>query len=86
MIKMFEANKVVIAPELKVKDLQAKDMELDEIIEYALNKGYDIDDILYEADAFQPVFLDMLQNDKAVLERLNKDWELEEEEIFLLTL
>ena len=80
MIKMFEANKVIIAPELKVKDLQAKDMELDEIIEYALNKGYDIDDILYEADAFQPVFLDMLQNDKTVLERLNKEWELEEDD------
>jgi superfamily II DNA/RNA helicase len=77
---MFEANKVIIAPELKVKDLQAKDMELDEIIEYALNKGYDVNDILYEADAFQPVFLDMLQNDKAVLERLNQEWEQEEDD------
>ena len=32
MIKMFDENKVIIAPELKVKNLQAKDMELDEII------------------------------------------------------
>ena len=80
MIKMFEANKVIIAPELKVKDLQAKDMELDEIIEYALNKGYEVDDILYEADAFQPVFLRMLHNDKNVLERLNQDWEQENDD------
>ena len=80
MIKMFEANKVIIAPELKVKDLQAKDMELDEIIEYALNKGYEVDDILYEADAFQPVFLQMLHNDKNVLERLNQDWEQEDDD------
>ena len=80
MIKMFEANKVIIAPELKVKDLQAKDMELDEIIEYALNKGYEVDDILYEADAFQPVFLQMLHNDKNVLERLNQDWEKEDDD------
>lgn len=40
MIKMFEENKVIIAPDLKVKDLQAKNMELDEIIEYAVSKGY----------------------------------------------
>ena len=80
MIKMFEANKVIIAPELKVKDLQAKDMELDEIIEYALNKGYEVDDILYEADDFQPVFLQMLHNDKNVLERLNQDWEQENDD------
>lgn len=40
MIKMFEENKVIIAPDLKVKDLQAKNMELDQIIEYAVAKGY----------------------------------------------
>lgn len=38
MIKMFEEDKVIIAPDLKVKDLQAKNMELDEIIEYAITK------------------------------------------------
>ncbi len=80
MIKMFEENKVIIAPDLKVKDLQAKDMELDEIIEYAMSKGYEVDDILYEADAFQPAFLDMLQNDKDLLERLNKEWEQENDD------
>ena len=49
MIKMFEENKVIIAPDLKVKDLQSK-MELDEIIEYAITKGYATEDILYTTD------------------------------------
>ena len=40
MIKMFEENKVIIAPDINVKEHQAKDMELDEIIEYAIAKGY----------------------------------------------
>lgn len=40
MIKMFDENKVIIAPDLKVKDLQAKDIELDQIIELAVEKGY----------------------------------------------
>lgn len=29
MLKMFDEDKVIIAPDLKIKDLQAKDMELD---------------------------------------------------------
>ena len=44
MIKMFEANKVIIAPELKVKDLQAKDMELDEINEKLESEEISLDD------------------------------------------
>ena len=39
MLKMFAEDKVIIAPDLNVKDLQAKGMELDEIIEKALEKG-----------------------------------------------
>ena len=54
MIKMFDENKVIIAPDLKVKDLQAKNMELDEIIEYAVTKGYAAEDIVFKADAFEP--------------------------------
>ncbi len=77
MIKMFEEDKVIIAPDLKVKDLQAKDMELDEIIEYAIAKGYATEDILFPADAFSSDFLEMLHHDKAILEQLNADWEQE---------
>jgi superfamily II DNA or RNA helicase len=75
MIKMFEEDKVIIAPDLKIKDLQAKDMELDQIIELALEKGYLEKDICYKAEDFNPAFLDMLKNDKITLEHLNEDWD-----------
>lgn len=80
MIKMFEENKVIIAPELKVKDLQAKDMELDEIIEYAVEKGYLAENIVFTADSFDPQFIDMLRSDKALLEKLNNSWEKENDD------
>ena len=80
MLKMFAEDKVIIAPDLNVKDLQAKGMELDEIIEKALEKGYNESDILYKSDDFDPVFLAMLQHDKKVLETLNVDWQKEHDD------
>lgn len=80
MIKMFEENKVIIAPDLKVKDLQAKNMELDEIIEYAVSRGYIAEDIVFTADAFTPDFLEMLHHDRDILKRLNADWDKENED------
>lgn len=80
MIKMFEEDKVIIAPDLKVKELQAQDMELDEIIEYAITKGYATEDILFTADAFVPDFLDMLQQDRRILQELNADWAKEKDD------
>ena len=80
MIKMFEEDKVIIAPDLKVKELQAKGMELDEIIEHAITKGYLKEDILYPADAFEPIFLTMLQHDKKILEHLNDEWAQEHDD------
>ena len=80
MIKMFDENKVIIAPDLKVKDLQAKNMELDEIIEYAVTKGYAAEDIVFKADAFEPQFLEMLHHDRKILKRLNADWEQEHDD------
>ncbi|MBQ3606639.1 MAG: helicase [Muribaculaceae bacterium] len=77
MIKMFDENKVIIAPDLKVKDLQAKNMELDEIIEYAVAKGYVAEEIVFTADSFDPKFIKMLHHDKEILEYLNSDWEQE---------
>lgn len=77
MLRMFNENKVVIAPDVKVKDLLLKGWELDQIIEYAIEKGYVREDIVYEADAFKPEFIEMLRNDKAVLEKLNVEWNAE---------
>ena len=80
MLKMFDEDKVIIAPDLKVKDLQAKGLELDQIIELALEKGYLESDILYKSEDFKPEFIEMLKHDKALLERLNKDWETENDD------
>jgi superfamily II DNA/RNA helicase len=80
MLKMFAEDKVIIAPDLNVKDLQAKGMELDEIIEKALEKGYNESDILYKSEDFDPDFIAMLQHDKKVLEALNADWQQEHDD------
>lgn len=80
MIRMFQENKVIIAPDLNVKDLQAKGMELDEIMEHVIAKGYIREDILFPADAFEPQFLEMLHHDRAILEQLNVEWEKETED------
>ena len=74
MIKMFEQDKVIIAPDLKVKELQAKGMELDEIIEHAINKGYVREDIEFKAEDFEPEFLEMLRHDDEILKALNEEW------------
>ncbi len=80
MIKMFEEDKVVIAPELNVKDLMMKDMELDEIIEFAISKGYNESEFLFKADDFDPSFREMLENDVKLLKVLNEDWAKENED------
>lgn len=74
MINMFEENKVIIAPEFNVKDLQFKGLSLDEILEYIANKGGSPDDVLYEANDFDPAFLKMLYHDREVLTELNDEW------------
>lgn len=75
MIKMFDEDKVIIAPELNIKDLQFKGMDLDEIMEYIINKGYSKEDFLYSKEDFEPVFYDMLQNDFDVLNSLCTEWD-----------
>ena len=74
MIRMFDEDKVIIAPELNIKDLQFKGMSLDEIMEYILNKGYSKDDFLYKADDFDPKFREMLYGDRELLKKLNEEW------------
>jgi len=80
MIKMFEEDKVIIAPDLNVKDMQAKGMELDAIIEYAGEKGYKHDDIVFPRSAFKPEFIELLDHDKKVLEQLCDDWDKENDD------
>ena len=75
MIKMFEEDKVIIAPELNVKKLQADGMELDEIIELAIGKGFEQNEIVFRASDFKPDFLPMLEYDAEVLDKLCKRWD-----------
>lgn len=77
MINMFRDDKVLIIPELNVKDLQGKGWEIDRIIEYAVEKhGYTKEDIVYPAKAFSPEFLKMLDADLQTLQVLDARWEL----------
>ena len=80
MIKMFEEDKVLIIPELNVKDLQAKNMELDEIIEYAIEKGFVKEDFQYTSEDFEPQFLEMLKSDEKILAQLTKEWDAVDED------
>ena len=79
MIGMFEQNKIIVAPELKIKDLQAKGMELDAIIEYAVDKGFEKSDILFSSDDFiekeGKKLLDLLNEDSQKLQILKTKWE-----------
>lgn len=80
MIRMFEEDKVIIAPDLNVKDLLAKGYEFDQIIERAVEKGFSKDDILYKGDAFEPKFKYMLLHDKGILEHLYAEWAEEKDD------
>ena len=80
MIRMFEEDKVIIAPDLNVKDLLAKGYEFDQIIERAVEKGFSKDDILYKSNAFEPKFKDMLLHDKGILEHLYAEWAEEKDD------
>lgn len=76
MIKMFEEDKVIIAPDVNVKSLQAQGMELDEIIEYITNKKkLSKDTVVFPASAFKPEFLELLLHDREILESLVQEWD-----------
>lgn len=76
MIKMFEEDKVIIAPELNIKDMMFKGMDLYEITKYIVEKkGYKESDFKYKAEDFDEVFIKMLYNDRDVLEKLNLEWQ-----------
>jgi len=75
MIKMFDEDKVIIAPDLNVKKLQAEGLEIDEIMELAMAKGFDPDEITYRAADFNPEFRPMLEYDAELLTTLCRQWD-----------
>lgn len=75
MIKMWEENKILIAPDVNVKELMAKDVELDVIIEKALKYGYSKEEILYTQSDFNPDYIKKLREDAEKLQRLTTLWD-----------
>lgn len=76
MVDMWDADKIIIAPDLKVKELQDKGFELDDIIEKGIEKfGVSKQDFVYEQEAFYPSFIDDLKYDIALLDDLIAKWE-----------
>lgn len=76
MIDMFSADKVLIAPEYNVKQLQVeKEMDLDDIIQYIESKGVERKDFVYHSADFQPILLDMLREDAIQLKALCDEWD-----------
>lgn len=75
MVKMWESNKILIAPEINVKGMMANDIELDEIIEKALAHGYDENEILFTQDDFNPEYIVKLREDLKNLTELASQWD-----------
>jgi superfamily II DNA/RNA helicase len=88
MIKMFDENKILIAPEFNVKELQSKGWELDKIIEYIANKGVEMSDFVFTKKDFISIvkrideettitenLLDSLKADRDKLKVLKAEWD-----------
>jgi superfamily II DNA or RNA helicase len=76
MVDMFAADKVIIAPDLKVKELQDKGFDLDWIIEEGINKlKISKEDFVYPASAFKFEFLESLNADIVLLDNLIAEWD-----------
>lgn len=75
MIKMWDNNNILIAPEIDVKGMMANDVEFDAIVEKALEHGYDKEDILFTQADFNPEYLKKLREDAEKLEKLSALWD-----------
>ncbi len=75
MVDMWEADKMIVAPDLKVKELQDKGFELDDIIEKGIEKfGVGEKFNVYKASDFRADFIDELRFDIATLDNLIEQW------------
>lgn len=75
MIRMFEADSVLIIPDLDVSRYIEEGYTLEEIIELAeRRRGCDRDEIRYPASAFDPRLLELLEADAARLAALAERW------------
>lgn len=71
MIEMYHADKIIIAPDLKVIELQNKGLELDDIIAKGIEKfGISKNDFVYKHNDFEDSFIKELEFDVSVLDTL----------------
>lgn len=76
MIDMFENDKVFIAPDLDINMLLENGLSEDEIEEKLNAKAEDNPkNAEFNADDFDPEFIDMLRHDQSILNRMCQDWE-----------
>lgn len=76
MIDMFNRDKVFIAPDLDINNLLEAGLS-DEEIEEKLNAKAEENpkNSVFKADDFDPEYIELLQQDQEILEKLYKDWE-----------
>ena len=75
MIRMWENNNILIAPEIDVKGMMANDMEWDAIVEKALEHGYTKEQILFTQSDFRPEYINRLREDSDKLSWLSAQWD-----------
>ena len=75
MLDMFANNKVFIAPDLDINTMMATMTE--EEIEERLNEKAKENpkNAVFKADDFRPEFIEMLQTDQIILERMCSEWQ-----------
>ena len=75
LIDMFDAGKVIIAPDVDVNQLLEAGMSLDEIEEKLSKKAKgNPKDAIFKAEDFEPSFIEMLRSDQGTIEKLCNEW------------
>lgn len=81
MIKMFDNNKVLIAPDLNINELIEKDFSLEEIERLIVELGTDKPkNNIFKAEDFEPELLAGLKKDETLLQELSNEWAKVEED------
>ena len=74
MLTMLAADKVLIIPDIDVTDYLEKGKSLDEILDYARERG--LESAAFPANAFRPDFKTLLESDRDLLMRMQDEWAL----------
>ena len=72
MLSMLAQDKVIIIPDLDVTDYLEKGKSLDEILDYARERG--LDSASFPAHAFKTEFRELLEKDWEILTAMQNDW------------